>query len=70
MSYVVYAYKEIDGKTVCHAYTDTPAPTEGFGEPTPLGEEQAQSAAGRLRSEGWTAMALSGEALPWNVPVS
>lgn len=70
MSYVVYSYKETDGETVCHAYTQIPAPSEGFGEPLPLTEEEAQAAAGRLRSEGWTAMVLSAEALPWTVPNS
>lgn len=70
MSYVVYVYRETDAEPVCHAYTETPAPSEGFGEPSALTEEEAQTAAGRLRSEGWTAMVLSAETLPWNVPNS
>jgi hypothetical protein len=69
MSYVVYVYRTVEneGKETleCRAYTERPAPAEGFGEPSPLDQPEAEAAAKELQSEGWTAMVLPAEILPF-----
>jgi hypothetical protein len=67
MSYLVYTYKQQDGIAVCHAYTESPAPSAGFGEPTPLDEEEAKRAAAQLAEDepGITTMVLPCEILPF-----